>query len=123
MLYLNELQKVDVRGPHIGAGHQSVRGNKVKNRYFPGDSCHSEQSEESGTEPWDGALDPSLRFQILHFASGSVQDDKRAAVQDDKKTDCKPYRFQSASYCRGLPCGKTYVVFVGLERLMSSLSD
>ena len=56
--------------------------------------CHSERQylsfraavpvipsgcEESGAENRSGTPDPSLRLQILHSASGSVQDDKWGA--------------------------------------------
>ena len=45
MLYINKLQKVNIRGPYAGSGHRTVRSNKVKNTYFPGDPaiCHLEK--------------------------------------------------------------------------------
>ena len=54
--------------------------------------CHSERSEESDAGNRNGTPDPSLTlrmtmlcFQILHSASGSVQNDRRGSVQDDSK--------------------------------------
>ena len=54
--------------------------------------CHSERSEESDAGNRNGTSDPSLTlrmtmlcFQILHSASGSVQNDRRGSVQDDRR--------------------------------------
>jgi hypothetical protein len=50
--------------------------------------CHSERSEESDAGNRNGTSDPSLTlrmtmlcFQILHSASGSVQDDSKKSFR------------------------------------------
>ena len=70
--------------------------------------CHSERSEESDAGNRNGTPDPSLTlrmtmlcFQILHSASGSVQNDRGGSVQNDRRGSVQDDRRGSVQDDRG----------------------
>ena len=105
VLYLNGLQKSDVRGPFT-EGRLCARGinpsaaTESRTHTFPGYPCHSERSEESGVKIWSRGT--VVVLQILHSACGCVYGDRKWLRSGQGGGSSPEHRFYPGCYgCEG----------------------